>query len=537
MPNDSYRDYDGLVLGTTRGAPGAGEDSAFDYAAGSDIDFDDHVEDELYEPRQFDDNRSHRGHAVSSLNSLDGVGRFVLPHAQYDEIKGRKRISYCDHLDIVRDRKHKIDFNPLKYQIFDGAISEELARSRRHNAIENPNNQYYEAYGPLRQNLAVLRNALYANYFPDGEYNPEDPKDREKRAKIHDIARKIGNELKWQSRFQRIYNLVTFNFSERDFCIKRFGKYGQEHFGAQKLYEKLYKEQEKLSLNPIHWMMGRATRHDWGLPHPEESPFCQKDMREATYNDHRDEEMGVSDCAPTLCSAAMDVQGIAAKLKTGAMTAGVAQMSFDQREESIALGREILEKLRKMCAGRSQRMREGIDHQSLDLERAHLLNGLAENYLQMYQDLLTRDPSIAKDSTFERARIALGKLGHLTMLNGLSSSSAEQKREYETAYAQLPEEYKKVAGDNEADLIRDVEVAMDELCHRQNMSKHAAPELQQFAKSAVQNLHNTMSGARIGAASANIIDKAKQVSAMNQGHEAKVVQMNQDQNLGTQYRA
>jgi hypothetical protein len=193
------------------------------------------------------------------------------------------------------------------------------------------------------------------------------------------------------------------------------------------------------------------------------------------------------------------------------------------------LGREILRKLRDVCAGRSERMLEGKDHQRLDLERAHLANGLAENYLHLYQDLLKRDPSIEHDSTFERARLALGKLGHLTMVNAMTSCSPEQQREFQAAYNQLPKEYKQVANDSEADLIRDIEVAMQEICNRQGMGHRAPPDIQMNAQAAVQNLHNTMSNPRIGAASANIVDKAIQVSELNRDKENKMMSIIQDE--------
>lgn len=362
-------DFDGIRLGSRPGEY-EGEDSFGAYAS---QELDDDLEDSIYgdpELGQFEDNRSHRGHAVTALNSLDGVGRFVLPHAHFDKVKGRARISYCDHLDIAQDSKHDISFDPKKYQLFDGSIDEFLKHDRRHQAIDNKKNQYYEAYEPLRQNIAVVRNALYTHYFPDGEYNPSDPNDVKKRAKIHQIGREIGHELKWQSRMQWVYNMVTLNFSEKDFCIKRFGQYGQEHYGAQKIYQKLYDKQESFSWNPIHWLMGRASKKDWGLPHPEQSPFCEQDMREAIYNENRDEEMGIEDCSPTLCSAALETEGIAAKIKTGLATENIQAMDGQQREESVELGREILRKLRHVMAGRSERMHEGLDHKSQDLERA-----------------------------------------------------------------------------------------------------------------------------------------------------------------------
>lgn len=527
-----------LKLGTIRGDQST---SPLDYSAGADIDYEDMAEDTYGrwdELDEFEANRIAQGRALSSLYSLDGVGRFVLPRAHFDHTKQRPYISYSDHLAIYRDYKHKINYNPVQYKVFDGIIDEQLKESRRHDGMTNRKNQYYEAYEPLRQNIAVLRNALYTIYFPDGEYNPDDPRDRESRAKITQIARKVAHDLKWQSRIQWLFNTLTLNLSENETCIKRFGKYGQEHIGAERLYEMLYREQEGLSYNPIKWLMGKPQRRDWGLPHPEESPFCQKDMREAIYNDNRDVELGILDCSQELCDNALDIEGVAAKLKNTLPQNSVAQMNEAQREESVELAREILRRLRDLAGARSERAHEGMDHRRQDLERANLLAGLSENYLQMYQDLLARDPSLQNDSTFERARMALGKLGHMTMLNALTTCGPEQQRELKAAYDALPEEYKKVSNDTEISLLRDVEVAMDELQQRQQLPAQANVEVKRTAQAAVRNMHNTMHQMRIRSASANILDKAREINAMNElKHGARLNNtVNKDSDLGQQYR-
>ncbi len=528
-------DYDGIRLGSRPGEF-EGEDSFGAYASQElDDDFGDAFHDD--EELQLEENRTYRGGVVKSANLSDDIGDMKIPEAMLDHITGEKRISYSSHANLVRDKAHNLSYDANKYKLFDWEISDYLKDDRRHEAIDNASNQYYKAYEPLRQNVAILRNALYTQYFPDGEYNASDPNDVAKVIKIKEISQKIGHELKWQSRFQWVYNVATLNFSESDLSIKRFGKYGEKDSGAQDLYKMLYNKQESLNLNPIKWMMGKANRYDWELPPPEESVFSQRDMKQIEFNDEREGEMGIENCGPTLCMKALATEGIAAKLKTGLVTENIQAMNGEQREESVELGREILRKLRDITASRSKRVHEGVDHKRQDLERANLANGLAENYLHLYQDLLKRDPSIGQDSTFERARIALGKLGHFSMLHALDNSSPEERKELQAAYNQLPQEYKKISQDNEADLIRDVEVAMEEMSRLQGVGHRAAPEVKSYAQAAVKNLHNTMSNPRIGAASANIVDKAAEVGKLNEGRQAKVVEMNNSQNLGSQHRA
>lgn len=506
-------EYKGMILGTRPGDDP--NEPGYDFGADALKDYEDDME-EVDEITQIEENRLYHGRVDSSLNSIDGVGHVEKIHAHFDKAKGRYVTSYSDHLDVYLDKRSKLGYDPQQYQIFDGVINDYLKDSRRHDGINNPNNQFYNGYEPLRQNIAILRMSLYSVYFPDGEYNPSDPKDKAKIAKIQQISRKIGHELKWQSRWRFVVNMLTFNFSDNNISSKRFGKYGEEHFGAQKMYEMLYREQDKMSWNPIKWIMGTANKRDWGLPHPEMSPFCKQDMHEAVYNDNRDEELGIARAAPKLGEEAINIETIAAKLKSGIAMGTVAQMNGAKREESVELGREILRRLREISFGRSERALDGLNSERLDLEHANLVRGFAENYLELYNDLLARDPSIVNDSTFERARLAIGKLGHLSMLDARSNANKEERRELNAAYAELPKEYKQVNSDVEEDLIRDVEVAMNEIANRQNVAQKAVPQVRKTAKSAVMNMHNTMSNARFAAAPTNLINQARQVNAINE---------------------
>ncbi|MDG1286858.1 MAG: hypothetical protein P8P30_04760 [Rickettsiales bacterium] len=514
MPyREEYDDgYDGLILGTKPGdIPGEtsfGTDASQDY--------DDDIEDSL--DRRVSRN-THRGHVRSSMNSTDGIGRFILPKAHRDAATGTARISYNDHLDIYRDQKQNISYNPIQYKLFDGEIADQLGRSNRHNGLNKSKHQYYEAYEPVRQNVAVLRNALYTVYFPDGEYDANDPKDRAKAVKINQIGRKLAHKMKWETRWQLVKNVLTLGMAGESHASKHFGRFGEEHFGAQAMYDMLYRDQESFSLNPFRWIQGKTHSRDWDLPHPEDSPFSDRDMHEAMQDERRDDRMGLHRSGPELCGEALEIEGIAAALKAGAAPRGVVQMSQEKRSESVELGREILRKLKEINAGRSDRAHDGLGTEREDIERAHMMHGLAENYLELYNDLLLQDPSIKHDSTFERARLAIGKLGHLTMLDAMkNASSPEERKELEAAYAALPDEYKQVRDDNESDLVRDVEVAMEEMGKRQNVGRTVDPSVRSRAQGAVNDMHNTMSSVRIGAASRNInlVNMAREVNQMNE---------------------
>ncbi len=50
----------------------------------------------------------------------------------------------------------------------------------------------YSYWKPLRTNLAIVRNLIYSQYFPDGEFNPNDKKDQAARQRIEVMAQELG---------------------------------------------------------------------------------------------------------------------------------------------------------------------------------------------------------------------------------------------------------------------------------------------------------------------------------------------------------
>jgi hypothetical protein len=520
MVGEFEDDYDGIRLGSRPGDY-EGETS---FSADASRDY----EDEAEEAYEFGNKRADRGRSLRKVDAGKGIGKFIIPNGHYDKRFDRAHIDYCDHRQAVTSNRGDLKFDIRSHKAFDGTIFDEISEpllpwlgdSRRHNGLINSSNEKYESYSHFRNNVETLRNALMSMKFPDGEFNENDPNDQQAVVHVNQMARKLANQLKWESRMQWWANTLTLNFAANRDGSKRFGRFGEEHLGTRHMYDYLYKVQEKPSMNPFSWLRGKATQYDWSLPHPEESPFSDLDMSEAFDNDQRNVELVVDHAGPQLGEIAMETEVIAAKLKNPGAFQSVSQMSQPQREESVELGREILRQLRNICAGRSDRKREGQDHTDLDLERANLIRAFAVEYQELYLDMLDEDPTLANDSTFERARLAIGKLGHLTMLNARMSATLEESPELEHAYANLPAEYKDIGNDTETALIRDIEVAWQEIARRSHVARNVSPEVKSFAKQATANLHQTMTNPTIGAASVNIIDKAREVRVLNDQRRA-----------------
>ena len=454
------------------------------------------------------------------------------PH--FDPHYGQYRFSYEDcHLEGENNAKKA--FSKSKHPKFDGIFCEYLKSpllpfmkdSHYHDGLSRAKNDYHGQYQDLRINIRDFRIGLEAIAYPDGQRDEGDKNDDRKAAQIEEMAQVMASELKWEARWRRVVNFCTLNFSDEDIAEKRFGDYAKLHFGARAMYKKLYEIQEKPA-GPLGWLGGRATKYNWDLPHPDDPrcPFTERDIREVAYHEERDVEIGVGleQSAQILMQDGVEAERVAGWLKpenAQMLTEGVAQMHPEQREESVELAREILRKLRKVCSERAELAGEVRIHEREDMERGHLISGFANNYLQLYRDLLLQDPSIMNDSTFDRARLAIGKLGHLTVDHAMLGADGAQYNELKASYDTLPEEYKKIdLEDTEEAMIRDLEVAIDEIGKRMNVSRQVAPHIRSNAMAAVQELGSVMTNAYIAGAPPSLVEKAYETAAVNRPSQA-----------------
>lgn len=447
----------------------------------------------------YETNRAHQAHTTTVSSGQGGKEKIVRIDPHFDETRGKFVVTYMDHYGRLYNDRREDDyfFSAKQFPSFDAIIVDYLKDSKRHGGMYDKQNKHYEAMTPMRDNLAVMRNVIYNMYFPQGSF---DSGDKEKQIHLRKMSEKLGHKLKWKARWNRLYNIATLQFfSDKDIANKRFGDYADPHIGAALLYKELYEMQEKPSLNPFNWLKGRASRYDWQLPPPEESPFSEKDINEALFNDQRDKDIGLEDAPTELLSNGRDVQEIAMSIGSS-----VERLTNDQREESVQHGREILRRLKELAAGRSDRAVEGVGSRREDLDQSVMLRDLAATYAVLYEDMLAQDPSLEYDSTFERARLALGRLGQIAIKDAeKNSDTIEERQQFRDLLANAPEEFQQLRNEPIQELLHDVETAMEELQSRQRLMERGTSPLAQ-AKDIAGGMSHAMSNPEIGASSSAV---------------------------------
>ena len=167
VPNGQYgRTYD--PLGRSETAPGIGLG--------------------IYDELELNREQAERDRRQGMLDAqerikLHNVGKFIVPRLD----------NWESHARLVENEGTGLYFDAKYYKYFDGVIASTLQL----NALTDKNDPEYAKYEPLRVNLAVLRNSLYAHYMKDGTFDPEDA---EIVPKLQGIASEIGKitAFRWQ---------------------------------------------------------------------------------------------------------------------------------------------------------------------------------------------------------------------------------------------------------------------------------------------------------------------------------------------------
>jgi len=279
--------------------------------------------------------------AQSQVQFLHGVGKFIIPTEN----------TWAAHFNLVGHDDTALQFSPQNYPLFDGII----AKHAGINALVDPTNPDYASYEGMRDNIAVLRNYLLTDTFQDGSF---DPGDERLVPRITSIAEEIGrglNQDKWLTRI--------FMPSINSHVAKVEGE------GAAEMYEYLLSRQSKHSLlgdfvANLMTLTG-ANPHYWDLPEVQNTPFSQDNLdapppgfhqtraaaitqQHAQQNEPTKTQGASSPAAENAKALAGALQDLANQLERGKHRASVDSMSGQARDESVALGHEILDRLRNM---------------------------------------------------------------------------------------------------------------------------------------------------------------------------------------------
>lgn len=462
----------------------------------------------------------------------NGVGTFVMPW------KGR-HATYNDHLTIQRDTTYPIYFEPNKYSLFDGIIAKWLDDMNLHNGLKNPNDEFYAAYEPLRQNIAMTRSVIYTHFFPDGEYNPSDPRDAAKKEMLEKMGRALGSKLKWEAIGHRIVNFFRFNDAKD--AHQQFGRFGVEHLGAAEMYKFLQEYQQRFTWDPTRWLQGKFTKADWHLPPIEQSPFRQEFMQKFHHQEYRTRQLGIDSPARQLVAKGMLMEDIAVQLKQAhTYSRNVPDMPEEKVTESVLLAHHILDSLKDMDFASDERIRENVNETREHLEEGYRTVQLAQTYQQLFMNLAKKDPSIVTEKVFIDAQMAIGKLGQYNLVHALEDSTPQEMPTVTAIIDNLPKEHAGISNIEAVEALRHIEKAINAIAKREKMPEQKPDrirkiELDPNVQATIQRNYNAMNGyaARIGAVSSNqLVAMAQQLNEENsrastQGQQAASANLSQ----------
>ncbi len=477
---------------------------------------------------------------VREFSAKDGVGVFLLPQKELDAFTGKNRYTYCGLEELYEDHTAKIDFDPVKYKLFDGGVQDYLETFPMHQALWKPNHEFYTDYEPIRKNLALVRNGIYLQYFPDGIYDPYSKSAATQKIYLEEMGKVLGATLKRESFFRKALPPSSDPLAER-----RFGDYGIEHIGAAEMYKALLRAQNKFTLNPLRWLQGKFNSYDWNLADIENTVFRQKDIEEALFQETRKEEIGMAHPTARLAAEALMTQRIAVELlNPAALRPGDAELS-------VELAHDIIEALKRMKFDNTNEGLPGVDQQAHDLERGELIAELAMAYQNIMADLAEKNPAALHDpelaALFETARLSFGKLGHLTYVDSQRASILESQGNdlplLDLAQLELPKEFQYTYAGEERQLLANIEQALSAaiIYRGKRIERAAQVEINSIRKD-YDSMHQRISwmSAHIASASENLVGEAKAINQTNRmmggKHEARVVSMNMQGPANT-YRA
>ncbi len=198
-----------------------------------------HAQENLRWSAYHDSKQKARRAALEGIVVTD-IGRVILPETEED---GHNYLFWRSHATSIEENGGT-PFNPNLYSAFDRQFQLHSNFGPLHNAAYDypgGGSDSYSYYKPLRMNLAIVRNILYAQYFPDGEFNSRDSEDQHKREMLEEMAKELGGVFS-----RSTVPLVGETFSGLPVSLANI-----PDEGAQRIYRYLA-DNPRWKLKPIH---------------------------------------------------------------------------------------------------------------------------------------------------------------------------------------------------------------------------------------------------------------------------------------------
>lgn len=393
---------------------------------------------------------------ASAIHDHRHAGRFVIP----------KHNTWAAHRELVRDPVLKLRYSSIAYPLFDEIIHQNSS----YRPIWDKMDGRYEAYDVLRENIAVVRNYIMSEFFPDGSADAEDM------AKVKQMQQIASFLVKGMNN-----DGFSFNPLSLFRTTIRIEKANLPGTGAQYLYRKILEKQHYNSwlapiMWPIHLITGRVGKN-WNLPPLENSPFSDEALRQPppgnppydaadiavpepmAAKDSRDPHTAAHGAAEELNAIAGDIANTAIPHYDSVDT-----MQEPSRREAVDLARDILRKLKVMMG--QVPLEQGLKVSGAgSFTILDALKGAVNVFEFNLKKLLPLDPDILNNPAIVAANKAIGTLGYVAKLEVLKMAEKTGNKELLRAVTEdihaMPQAWKDIKGKNFGELLDALESGMN----------------------------------------------------------------------------
>lgn len=290
------------------------------------------------------------------------------------------------------DARWDVRFSTENYGAFDAIIAKNAGAD---SAAFDPKNPHYREFSSLRRNIALVRNYLMCELFPDGEFipdahSPDGREDKSRYAMLNQMAEKLGEALK-SDKPSAWKNLLKGNPLTTPDANDFMQAANIPDKGALVLYNYLEGLHETPTFKDFYT---KETALNWTLPPRGETPFSDDNVRTSS----RSASMqGASDAYEQIVMRQLRAP---------------ENLSPEDSATSVKLAREILERLKKLIASPTDRDYIAQFADEKQDENTKLLK-LAESYREVMAQIADADPSaIQNNRIFEKTHAAFEQLGY-----------------------------------------------------------------------------------------------------------------------------
>jgi hypothetical protein len=392
-----------------------------------------------------------------------GLGCYIESEARYNAATGKMEVTLASHQETLKKYHNELQFDPYEFMRFDGAIANRLNRSD----LTMEKAKFHPEMEVMRENIALVRQVLYEQMFPNAEYNANKPADKQKIYQIQAMAEILGDSLSGTSYTRRVTGIFR---SKTPRAEKIFGDYGIETIGAAKMYELLVKKQNAFTLNPFRMIQGKFNCRDWNLKPLDQTAFRTAEVEAVVMETHHDKEIGLPNHAETLRNGAQVTLEVVKNLSPDQMRPK-PPLSEEKARFAIDEAHIILENWHKLRITSGDRNLDALDVKRQELEKTALLTQMAVLYQNLMSDLETKSVGITNEDIFIEAQVAFGKLGFLTLEKAAFAAEREGKNnlthELLVAAEKVPAMLRQTHLSEEKALMLQVEQALQAAVQRQ----------------------------------------------------------------------